>query len=78
MIPKKKRGSILVIGLIFGYLLLLSAGVLLRYGVTEKIINERHFLRMEAQNAAEAVVEYGFAELKDRWENKTSFASDEL
>ncbi len=78
MIPKKKRGSILVIGLIFGSLLLLSAGVLLRYGVTEKIINERHFLRMEAQNAAEAVVEYGFAELKDRWENKTSFASDEL
>lgn len=76
--PHSKRGAILVIGLIFGSLLLLSAGVLLRYGVTEKVINERHFLRMEAQNAAEAVVEYGFAELKDRWENKTSFTANEL
>lgn len=72
------RGSVLVIALIFGSLLLFSAGLLLRYGITEKIINERHFLRMEAQNAAEAVVEYGFAELKDRWENKTSFTSNEL
>ncbi len=74
----KERGSILVIGLIFGSLLLLSAGLLLKYGVSEKVINERHFLRMEAQNAAEAAVEYGFAELKDRWENKTSFTANEL
>jgi hypothetical protein len=33
---------------------------------------------MEAQNAAEASVEYGFAELKNRWENKTSFTANEL
>lgn len=74
----KDKGSILVMGLIFGSLLLLSAGLLLRYGLTEKVINERHFLRMEAQNAAEAAVEYGFAELKERWENKTSFTANEL
>jgi hypothetical protein len=72
------RGSILVIAMIFGSLLLLSAGLLLKYGVSEKVVNERHFLRLEAQNAAESVVEYGFADLKDRWENKTSFTANEL
>ena len=58
----KEKGSILVIAMIFGVLLLTSTGVLLKYGITEKIINERHFQRLEAQAAAESAVEYGFAE----------------
>ncbi|MCB1121936.1 MAG: hypothetical protein KJT03_10330, partial [Verrucomicrobiae bacterium] len=74
----KKRGSILVIAMIFGLLLLISAGVLLDYGVTEKTINHRHFLRLEAQAAAESAVEYGFAELQGRWQHQTNFKSDEL
>lgn len=74
----KKRGSVLVIAMIFGLLIVMSAGVLLFYGTTEKAVNERHFLRLEAQAAAEAAVEYGFADLQDRWMHETNFQSDEL
>jgi hypothetical protein len=74
----KKSGSILVIAMIFGLLLLVSTGVLLDYGTTEKNINHRHFLRLEAQAAAESAVEYGFADLQNRWTNKTNFKKDEL
>ena len=64
--------------MIFGLLILISAGVLLDYGVTEKMINQRHFLRLEAQAAAEAAVEYGFADLQNRWMHQTNFKSGEL
>lgn len=74
----KQKGSILIIAMIFGVLLLTSAGVLLNFGVSEKAINQRHFLRLEAQAAAEAAVEYGFADLQKRWMNQTNFASNEL
>lgn len=74
----RSKGSILVIAMIFGLLLLVSAGVLLNFGVSEKTVNERHFLRLEAQAAAEAAVEYGFAELQQRWLNKTNWKSGEL
>ena len=74
----KKKGSILIIAMIFGVLMLASAGVLLNFGISEKTTNERHFLRLEAQAAAESAVEYGFAELQSRWNHKTNFQSNEL
>ncbi len=76
--PNNKRGSVLVIAMIFGLLIVMSAGVLLYYGSSEKTINERHFLRLEAQAAAEAAVEYGFADLQNRWMHQTNFKSTEL
>lgn len=74
----EKRGSILVIAMIFGLLMLASAGILLNYGVSEQSINQRHFLRLEAQAASEAAVEYGFAQLLSRWTNQTVFKTHEL
>jgi hypothetical protein len=74
----KEKGSILVIAMVFGLLLMASSGVLLYYGISEKSINQRHFLRLEAQAASEASVEYGFAQLLKRWTNQTNFAANEL
>lgn len=74
----KKKGSILLVGVIFGGLLIISTAVLLQYGLSESQVNERHFLRLEAQTAAEAVADYGFAELEQRWLGQTSFPPDEL
>ena len=74
----KKKGSILVMAMIFGLLIVSSAGVLLYYGLAEKHINHRHFLRLEGQAAAEAAVEYGFADLQNRWLYETNFQKDAL
>ena len=76
--PNNSRGSILVIAMIFGALMLVTAGILLNFGVSEKAVNERHFMRLEAQAAAETAVEYGFAELQKRWLNKTNWNTGEL
>ncbi len=77
-LTSQKKGTILVSAVIFGSLLIMTTGVLLKFSVTEKRINERHFLRLEAQSAAETAVEYGFAELQKRWVHNTSFTEDEL
>ena len=75
---KKEKGSLLVIAMIFGTLLITTAGILLNYGVAEKSINQRHFMLLEAQAAAESAVEYGFAQLQDRWIHKTNFRASEI
>jgi len=73
-----KRGSVLITALIFGSLLILTTTVLLKWGTNEKRINYRHQLRIHANNAAESVLEYGFAELQQRWQDQTTFTSTEL
>lgn len=65
-------------GVIFGSLLIISTAALLQYGISEHVVNERHFLRLEAQTAAEATADYGFAELEQRWLDQTSFPPSEL
>ncbi|RME72782.1 MAG: hypothetical protein D6781_01675 [Verrucomicrobia bacterium] len=56
---------------------LLIAG-LLGWSLTERRINYRHALRLEAKNAAEALVEYGFAQLRYKFDNQTSLSEDAL
>lgn len=50
----------------------------LKYATNEKKINRRHFLRLEAKNAAEAAVEYGSADLISRFETRKLLPTDEL
>ena len=51
---------------------------LLKYSTTENRINHRHALRTQAENKAEAVVEYEFAQLSHVIDENTSIASAEF
>ncbi len=53
-------------------------GAILAHSVTERKINARHELRLIAKNASEAVVEYGFAQLRHKFENQTNFSESAL
>lgn len=75
---RSKKGSALMTVLIVGMGLLLVVGITLRWGLTEKKLNTRHVLRQQAKNAAESMVEYGFAELIARFTEQTSFPLTEL
>ena len=54
------------------------AASLLKLSGTEQRANLSQIHYTRAQNAAESMVEYGFAELKTRWERQTSFPIDSL
>lgn len=56
----------------------LVVGSLLAWSLTERRINTRHLGRLEAKNAAEALAEYGFAQLRHKFETRTSLAGDAL
>ncbi len=75
---ESRKGSALMTILIIGMGLLTVLGVTLRWGITEKRLNIQHLRRQAAKNAAESVVEYGFADLIQRFTNQTSFPLDEL
>ncbi len=51
---------------------------LLKYGASEMRLNRSHYIHQEASNAAESMVEYGFAELRKRWTRQTTFTMNEL
>ena len=51
---------------------------LLKYSKTENRINHRHALRTQAENKAEAVVEYEFAQLSHVIDENTTVASAEF
>jgi len=55
-----------------------ALAALISYSNTERRLNVRHELHLEAKNAAEAVTEYGFAQLRYMFENRTSFPVDAL
>ena len=74
----RRRGSTLLVIIILTTIIGLLVVSVLKYGTTEKRLNQRHVLRLEAKAAAEAVVEYGFAELVTRFERRTSFPVDSL
>ncbi len=76
MVSKSKRGSALITTLFLIGVMSTILAMLLRYSVSERKMNHRHKLRTQADNTAEAVVEYGFAQLSYAFDNKTTVASD--
>jgi Tfp pilus assembly protein PilX len=72
------RGSIILIVLIFTTIIGILAGSLLAYSISERRLNQRTQLRYESKNAAEAVLEYGAAELVVRFRSDLNFATDQL
>jgi hypothetical protein len=74
----RRTGSTLVLVVIMTAALSVVAASLLKLGGTERRLNKSNILHTKAQNAAEAMVDYGFAELKTRWRRQTSFPMNAL
>lgn len=75
---RENKGAALIVVLFLTIIASITGGSVLKYSMNERTINRRHFLRLEAKNAAEASVEYGFAELVTRFETRASLPSNEL
>lgn len=74
----EKRGSIVLTAFVITTALAVVLGAILSHSLTERKINSRHELRLIAKNASEAVVEYGFAQLRHKFENQTNFGESAL
>ena len=71
-----ERGSALLTTIILVGVLSTIMASILKYSVSERRMNHRHKLRTQADNTAEAVVEYGFAQLSYAFDNKTTVSSN--
>ncbi len=71
-----KRGSTLITTILLVGALSVVLAAILRSSIGERKINHRHMLRTQADNTAEAVVEYGFAQLSHTFDNATVVASN--
>ena len=68
-----RRGSGLVLAIIFATLLCLVLASMLRWVMTESQLNARSLYRLEARNAAEAVAEYGLTQIRYQMDNTSTF-----
>lgn len=75
---RSQRGSILILALLVAAVLAMAATSILRWSLTERRMNQRHGLRLEARNAAEAAAEYAFSQVRYRMDNQTSFSTEML
>lgn len=75
---RSNRGSVLLMVLIFATAVAIIATSLLNTTTTAARIAEQHVARLQAESTAEALLEYGVAQLADQLEAKTSFTEDEL
>ncbi|MFA6960075.1 MAG: hypothetical protein WC205_04895 [Opitutaceae bacterium] len=67
-----KRGSTILSVVLFTTVALLIIGSLLSWSMTERRLNYRHALRLEARNAAEALAEYGFSQIRQKMETHST------
>lgn len=75
---KLRRGSGLILVLIVTAVMTTVLASVLDYARSEKRLNSHAYLHMEAKNAVESVLEYGFAQLHQRFNSLTSFSLDSL
>lgn len=69
------RGSALVATVIFGAILALLAGSILSWVRAERRLDQRQFLRLEARNAAEALAEWGFYQVRAKAQNASAYTA---
>jgi hypothetical protein len=74
----KRRGSALAAVLIVCTCVAMVAGTAMQLSTSERRMNHYAALNAEARNAAEAIAEYGLADLTYRFNTQNSFASDAL
>ena len=75
---RKSNGSAMVMALMVTAVLAIAATSILKWSLTERRLNQRHALRLEARNAAEAAAEFAFAQVRYRMDNQTSFSTTML
>lgn len=75
---QNQSGSVLVVVLVFAVTAGLILGSVSKLAMTEKRMNDRARVIIEAKEAAEGVVECGFAQLVRRFEVQTSFPVNAL
>ncbi len=63
----------MVMTIMIAAVLAIAVASILRWSLNERRLNQRHALRLEARNAAEAAAEYAFAQVRYRMDNQTSF-----
>ncbi|MCH6256023.1 pilus assembly PilX N-terminal domain-containing protein [Puniceicoccaceae bacterium K14] len=68
----KKEGSTLIVSVLILTLLGAIYASIITTGMTERRMNIRHEARLEAQAAAESLVEYGFAQLQHHFSQETN------
>lgn len=67
-----KRGSTLMLTILLTMAISIPLATALSLGVSEKKINMRHILRQQASNASESFVEYGFADIIERFKTQSA------
>ncbi len=72
----RSRGSALIAVIFISAAALLFAGSILRLSLTERKLTIRNALVLESRNAAEALAEYGFAQIRQKFETRTVFDLD--
>lgn len=72
--PASLRGSTLVGVVIFTGVILILIHSILSWSVTERRLNARNALRLESRNAAEALAEYGFSQIRQKFEARSTFS----
>ena len=72
------RGGALILVLITGMIATVTGAIVLRFGLTEMRVNDAYHTRLQAQNAAEAQIDYAIAQLQRRLNQSISFRYDAL
>jgi hypothetical protein len=74
--PRSTRGSAFITVVIFTTVLFLICASILGWAYTERKLNYRNSLRLEARNAAEAAAEYGFAQIRQKLETRNTYKAN--
>lgn len=69
-----QRGSALAVVLILCMGLMMVVGSVLTYSLSERRLNYREAMRIEARNAAEAISEYGLAQVRAKMQKRSDFS----
>ena len=70
---RRRRGSALVGAIIFSAVAILLAGSIINWSLTERRLNIRNAQLIESRNAAEALAEYGFSQIRRKFETRSTF-----
>ncbi|HVS54208.1 MAG TPA: hypothetical protein VHD62_17765 [Opitutaceae bacterium] len=71
-----QRGSGVLFALIFASVVAIVLASMLKWVMNEAHMNQRSLLRLEAKNAAEAIAEYGFCQVRYQMENTSTFLAN--
>ncbi len=70
------RGSAFLAVIIVTSVMLILVASILNWSVTERRLNYRNSLRLEARNAAEAIAEFGFYQIRTKLDTRSTFAPE--